>query len=183
YLWGLDASGKPMQEYVPDDETGDCLGLLNLAKAMISTAGCPPMWVVTRGAQRTQRESKLGAIDQAMLWGLGRVFASEHSTLLGGLIDLDPHAVHEDDAVHLLDELWAQDSDTQIAYRSGKRLVPRLRPLGRGRSRNRFRARNDASYLITGAFGALGRKVAEWLVASGARHLALVSRRAPDDEA
>jgi len=105
YLWGLDASGKPVQEYLPDDETGDCRGLLNLAKAMISTAGCPPMWVVTRGAQRTQRESKLGAIDQAMLWGLGRVFASEHSALLGGLIDLDPHTVHEDDAANLLDEL------------------------------------------------------------------------------
>ena len=36
--------------------------------------------------------------------------------------------------------------------------------------------------MITGAFGALGRKVAEWLVASGARHLALISRRPPDDE-
>jgi acyl carrier protein/NADP-dependent 3-hydroxy acid dehydrogenase YdfG len=99
------------------------------------------------------------------------------------LIDLDPHAVREDDAAQLLDELWTQDSDTQVAYRFGKRLVPRLSPLGRGRSRNRFRARTDASYLITGAFGALGRKVAEWLAASGARHLALVSRRPPDDEA
>ncbi len=183
YLWGLDASGKQTNECLPDDETRDCHGLLNLAKAMINTAACPPLWVVTRGVQRTQRESKLGAIGQSMLWGLGRVFASEHAALLGGLIDLDPHAVHEDDAAQLLDELWVQDSDTQVAYRSGKRLVPRLKPLGRGRSRSRFRARSDASYLITGGFGALGRKVAEWLVASGARHLALVSRRPPDDEA
>lgn len=183
YLWSLDASGKPTNECLPDDETCDCHGLVNLAKAMINTAACPPLWVVTRGAQRTQRETKLGAIGQSMLWGLGRVFGSEHSALLGGLIDLDPHADHEDDAVQLLDELWAQDSDTQVAYRSGKRLVPRLRPLGRGRSRSKFHAAAGASYLITGAFGALGRKVAEWLVASGARHLALLSRRPPDDEA
>lgn len=183
YLWGLNASGELATECLPGDETCDSLGLLNLAKAMINVAACPPVWVVTRGAQRTQRESKMGAIGQAMLWGLGRVFASEHSALLGGLVDLDPHAVHEEDAAQLLEELWAQDSDTQVAYRSGKRVVPRLKPLGRGRSRSRFRARSDASYLITGAFGALGRKVAEWLVASGARHLALVSRRPPDDKA
>jgi acyl transferase domain-containing protein len=182
YLWGLDESGKPIKERLADDETSGCLGLLNLAKAMINAADCPPVWVVTRGAQRTLRESKLGAIDQAMLWGLGRVFSSEHSALLGGLVDLDPHAIHEDAAAHLLEELCARDGDTQVAYRGGKRLVPRLRPVGRGTRRSRFRARSDASYLITGAFGAIGRKVAEWLVASGARHLALLSRRPPDDE-
>jgi myxalamid-type polyketide synthase MxaC len=193
YLWGLDANAKSAGEQLAEDETGDGhglsnvgllnLGLLNLAKAMINVTDCPPVWVVTRGAQRTQRESELGAIGQAMLWGMGRVFASEHPALLGGLIDLDPHAVHEEDAAQLLDELWSEDPDTQVAYRSGKRLVPRLRSLGKGRSRNRFRVRGDASYLITGAFGALGRKVAEWLAASGARHLALVSRRPPDDKA
>ena len=183
YMWGLDASSQQTNQCLPDDEAFDSEGLLNLSKAMINAVACPPLFVVTRGAQRTHRESKLGAISQSMLWGLGRVFASEHSALLGGLIDLDPHGVREDDAVQLLDELWAQDSDTQVSYRSGRRLVPRLKPLGRGRSRSRFRAHSDASYLITGAFGALGRKVAEWLVASGARHLALVSRRPLDDEA
>jgi acyl transferase domain-containing protein len=183
YLWGLNASREMATECMPQDEACDSLGLLNLAKAMINVAACPPLWIVTRGVQRTQRESKMGAIDEAKLWGLGRVFASEHSALLGGLVDLDPHVAHEEDAAQLLEELQAQDSDTQVAYRSGKRLVPRLKPLGRGRSRNRFRARSDASYMVTGAFGALGRKVAEWLVASGARHLALVSRRPPDDEA
>ena len=183
YLWSLDVSGKPIKEcLVADDETYGCLGLLNLAKAMISAADCPPVWVVTRGAQRTQRESKLGAIGQAMMWGVGRVFATEHSALLGGLVDLDPHAVQEDAAAQLLEELWARDADTQVAYRGGKRLVPRLRPLRKGRTRSKFRVRSDASYLITGAFGAIGRKVSEWLVASGARHLALLSRRPPDDE-
>src|SRR5260370_6211174 len=184
YLWGLDASGKPIKECtVGDNETSGCLGLLNLAKAMINATACPPVWVVTRGAQRTQRESKLGAISQAMLWGLGRVFASEHSLLLGGLVDLDPHALLEDAAPQLLDKLRPRDGDTQAAYRGGKRLVPRLRPLGRGNTRSRFHARSDASYLITGAFGALGRKEADWLVPSGRRHPALLSRRPPDDEA
>jgi len=40
-----------------------------------------------------------------------------------------------------------------------------------------------ASYLITGGLGALGLHTARWLVASGARHLVLLGRRAPSSEA
>ncbi|MDZ7269344.1 MAG: SDR family NAD(P)-dependent oxidoreductase [candidate division KSB1 bacterium] len=40
-----------------------------------------------------------------------------------------------------------------------------------------------ASYLITGGMGALGLKVAEWLVEHGARHLVLVGRSAPSPKA
>ncbi|MGC2745498.1 MAG: type I polyketide synthase, partial [Candidatus Angelobacter sp.] len=178
YLWGLDSENKPPTEGLIEDESSACVGLLSLARVMISNVDCPPVWVVTRGAQRTQRESRLGAIGQAMLWGFGRVFASEHSALFGGLIDLDPHASHED-AAQIFDELSAQDGETQVAYRTAKRLVPRLNPLKI--TTRKFRARNDASYLITGGFGAIGRKVAEWLVASGARHLALLGRHLPDD--
>lgn len=38
----------------------------------------------------------------------------------------------------------------------------------------------DATYLLTGAFGGIGRLVAGWMVEKGARHLALLGRRAPD---
>ena len=185
YLWGLDSSDAEGEgRHLRDSEALVCRALFTLVKAMIG--GAPgadrlPLWVVTRGVQRTHKESQLGDAAQALLWGLGRVMASEHPALLGGLVDLDPHATGEDVA-ELLDELLARDGDTQVAYRGGKRLVPRLRPLERGRVR-RFDPRPDATYLITGAFGALGRKVADWLVAGGARHLALLGRRAPDEEA
>ncbi|TXL85782.1 type I polyketide synthase [Streptomyces sp. IB2014 016-6] len=43
--------------------------------------------------------------------------------------------------------------------------------------------RPDETYLVTGGFGALGGVVAERLVHLGARHLALVGRRAPAPEA
>jgi len=43
--------------------------------------------------------------------------------------------------------------------------------------------RSNATYLITGGLGALGLKVAEWLVAKGARHLVLAGRKAPTEEA
>jgi thioester reductase-like protein len=40
--------------------------------------------------------------------------------------------------------------------------------------------RADATYLVTGGLGGLGRAAAEWLAQRGARHLVLVSRRGPD---
>ncbi len=40
--------------------------------------------------------------------------------------------------------------------------------------------RADASYLITGGLGGLGRTVARWLAEQGARHLVLTSRRGRD---
>jgi NADPH:quinone reductase-like Zn-dependent oxidoreductase/SAM-dependent methyltransferase/NADP-dependent 3-hydroxy acid dehydrogenase YdfG/acyl carrier protein len=43
--------------------------------------------------------------------------------------------------------------------------------------------RADGAYWITGGLSGLGLAVAEWLVDRGARHLALMGRRAPDDAA
>ncbi len=43
--------------------------------------------------------------------------------------------------------------------------------------------RPDTCYLITGGLGALGLEVARWLSEQGARHLVLVGRRGPSEEA
>jgi myxalamid-type polyketide synthase MxaB len=43
--------------------------------------------------------------------------------------------------------------------------------------------RADASYLVTGGLGALGLKVAEYLVSAGARHLVLAGRSGPSAQA
>jgi len=42
---------------------------------------------------------------------------------------------------------------------------------------------NHSRYLITGGLGALGLQVAQWLVAQGSRHLALLGRRSPSAKA
>ena len=41
----------------------------------------------------------------------------------------------------------------------------------------------DATYLITGGLGALGLHLAQWLANEGAKHIALMGRRAPSDTA
>ncbi len=42
--------------------------------------------------------------------------------------------------------------------------------------RDELKFRSDATYLITGGLGGLGKKTAEWLIAHGARHIALTGR-------
>src|SRR5690606_9841453 len=49
-------------------------------------------------------------------------------------------------------------------------------------SERQFTIRSDAAYLVTGGLGALGMRLARWLVDSGAKHLVLVSRRAPSSD-
>ena len=41
----------------------------------------------------------------------------------------------------------------------------------------------NSSYLITGGLGALGLKVAQWMVKQGGRHIVLVGRRSPSEQA
>jgi acyl transferase domain-containing protein/NADP-dependent 3-hydroxy acid dehydrogenase YdfG/aryl carrier-like protein len=45
-----------------------------------------------------------------------------------------------------------------------------------------FRVSADASYLVTGGFGAFGLATSRWLVAEGARHLVLLGRSGPGTE-
>src|ERR1700761_6445166 len=52
-------------------------------------------------------------------------------------------------------------------------------------AREPFRARSDATYLLTGGLGGLGRSISTWLAERGARHFVFLSRSAekPEHEA
>ena len=43
--------------------------------------------------------------------------------------------------------------------------------------------REDATYLVTGGLGMLGRSVAQWLLGKGAKHLVLTGRTASTEAA
>ena len=69
----------------------------------------------------------------------------------------------------------------QQARHIGKLVLTQTAPAAAVNSAPRdFKA--DASYVITGGLGALGLRVAAWMVERGARHLILLSRRVPDIE-
>ncbi len=83
----------------------------------------PHLWLVTSGAQAVGDESV--SVAQSPLWGLGRVIALEHPELRCVRIDLEPGS-EVVDIQSLLQELWSQDDEDQIAFRGTVRYVPRL---------------------------------------------------------
>lgn len=152
---------------------------LNLSKLVPEFASpSTRLWFVTRGAEPVADVpiSESGLM-QSPLTGLGRVITLEHPEIWGGIIDLDETASTQD-AENTLLEITQSDGEDQIAYRDNSRYVPRLM------SREEhlqvvqtYDFRDDASYLITGGVGKLGMLISARLIAGGARHLVLTSRR------
>ncbi|MCB1921875.1 MAG: SDR family NAD(P)-dependent oxidoreductase, partial [Candidatus Competibacteraceae bacterium] len=108
----------------------------------------------------------------AMALALGRTIALEHPELNCRRIDLDPRLA--DPAAVLAAELASEDHEEWVRHTLTGRLIPRLKPLTV--KYKPFVARPDAAYLITGGMGGIGRHVAGWLIARGARHLLLMGR-------
>ncbi|HEY0138533.1 MAG TPA: type I polyketide synthase, partial [Nannocystis sp.] len=152
--------------------------LLHLVQALSAEvrATAPGLRIFTRAAlgDRGAPES----LAQSMLWGLARVVQREHPELRCRIVDLDAGDQAGDPAAALAVELAVEDVEEQVRWRFGQREVPRLTAV-RGEPATPAIV-DDATYLITGAFGALGQGVARWLADRGARHLVLVGRREPD---
>ncbi|WP_275412921.1 type I polyketide synthase, partial [Actinoplanes palleronii] len=178
-LTGLGATVVP----VADARTGviaapsSLTEALHLIQDLIAAGRDVPLWLVTRGAVRTGPADGAPDVDQAALWGLGRVLGLEHPGLWGGLLDLpetvDARATARIGAV-LAGALGAED---QIAVRGGGILLRRLTPAPATSGRT-WQPRGTV--LITGGTGGLGAQVARWAAAHGADRLVLVSRRGPD---
>ncbi len=168
-LWALDDASTSVRH--------GCGGTLSLAQALAGRAPAPPLWLVTRGAQGIGAGPV--ACAQAALWGLGRVLATEHPELACMRVDLDPSDASDASAAERLHhELSGREREAEVAWRAGRRRVPRLIEHVPS-PRRTVTIQPDATYLVTGGWGALGLHVAGWLAAQGARHLVLVGRRAP----
>ncbi len=113
-----------------------------------------------------------GALTPAMALALGRTIALEHPELGCRRIDLDPRLA--DPAAVLAEELASNDGEEWVRHTPAGRLIPRLTLLTV--NAQPFAARPDAAYLITGGMGGIGRSVAGWLIAHGARRLLLMGR-------
>ncbi|MEH1949611.1 MAG: SDR family NAD(P)-dependent oxidoreductase [Nostoc sp.] len=186
HLWSLDASCEQdlTTSALESAQLWGCGSVLHLLQALVKNpkTTLPQLWLVTRGSQPVfASKTEQLAVTQSSLWGLGQVISFEHPQLWGGLVDLDPQG-SEDEGQRLLqlladnrkeDHLAVRDRNTYIA-RLVKQSLPEFVPLS---------LRSDATYLITGGLGALGLHTAEWMVSKGAKHLVLISRRQPAEQA
>jgi myxalamid-type polyketide synthase MxaE and MxaD len=181
YLGGLRAH---TDDRGPKAAADACSEALKLARAILATcagAVVAQLVIVTRGAQPLDARAPLLPF-QSALWGAGRTLALEHPELRCALVDLDPAALSHlgGDLVRAL----VMEDESQLALRDGTAYAARLVPLDRDGRERLLRAPAlallpQATYLVTGGLGGLGLQAAEWLVARGARHLAILSRQAP----
>lgn len=170
--WPLDMSA--------DAEASDEVGpftILRLVKALAALDTVHPrLFLVTANSQATPGTAPTG-VDQAAIWGLGRVIGhQEFSEYWGGLIDIDAADGHPETAVRISDHVLGAGGEDQIAIRGEQTFVPRLRLCTDLTYPFPTKLSADATYVVTGGAGALGRVVATYLAERGARHITLLGR-------
>ncbi len=148
-----------------------CESALYLSQALAARGGDTRLWLVTCGAHQHASPDPAAAA----LWGLGRVMAREYPEWRVKLVDLD------DEQQTPACEWVLDDAENELLWRAGRRHGARLRALQVRPAA--LRMSSEATYLITGGQGALGRLIAQRLVACGARKLCLVDCREPGEEA
>jgi NADPH:quinone reductase-like Zn-dependent oxidoreductase/SAM-dependent methyltransferase/acyl carrier protein len=124
HLWSLDLpSAEELSDEALENAQEWAMGsALNLTQALVSAGGYTPrLWLVTCGAMPLGGE--VLAVEQAPIWGLGKVIALEHPELRCKRIDLDSDG---GDVHTLLGVIRAQDDEDQIALRGDVRHVARL---------------------------------------------------------
>lgn len=136
YLWPLDAaeSDTLTADGLKQAEALCAESLLYFLQAAgrLRWAEQPKLHIATRGGQAVGDPATQPAVNvgQSIAWGLGRVVGVEAPEFGATLVDLDAAQTGErgDDAnvVQLLAEIGAKQAEQQVAYRGGKRYVPRL---------------------------------------------------------
>ncbi|MEY8018236.1 type I polyketide synthase [Mycobacterium servetii] len=169
--WPLDARSET--------DTGTWRPVLDLLRTLATgAAGKPRLFLVTANAQPAPG-TRLTASPQAAVWGLGRVIGhQEFPEFWGGLIDVDEADDRGTTAARICAHILGDSAEDQIAIRGGTTFVPRLRPCTGLTKPFPTKLAADATYVVTGGAGALGRVAATYLAERGARHITLLGRSA-----
>lgn len=173
-------AGRPLAVV---DVRGDAATALLAAQAVAAHEAEAPalqLLLVTRHAVAADDGDAAGTLDAAGagVWGIGKVVRLEHPGLACRTIDRDDSTP----AAGLLTELLGgRQAPAEVALRAGRRLLPRLTPLPPTPAAPPA-LRAGATYVLTGASGALGSIMLDWLAEAGARTIVAVSRSGGVDE-
>ena len=155
-------------------------GLWRTLQAAGPAAAGVSLAVLTRHGQALPGDPHI-APAHAAAWGLVRGLMHEAGPLPLWLVDLPPHdAASAATALRTLARAASGD-DRQFVVRGEAVHVPRLARRAAPAAAGRLAG---GSHLVTGARGAIGTRVVEWLIAQGAAQVVAVSRHLPaGDEA
>ncbi|MEU7857488.1 type I polyketide synthase [Nonomuraea sp. NPDC049141] len=149
---------------------------VTLVQALGDAEISAPLWALTSGAVAVEQAAELRSPSQAVVWGIGTVLALDHPDTWGGLIDV-PAEPDERAVARLCGALSGRDGEDQLAVRAAGVFARRMERAPLGDATPEAPWRPHGTVLVTGGTGGVGARVARWLAARGAEHLALVSRR------
>lgn len=158
-------------ELIDNHRDHGAFSLINLANIISQTTGKTKIWTITQNAVEVNNEGvePIGA----SAWGIARVLGQQELVNnWGGIIDID----NTTSGASIIDQILTSDGENEIALRGDKRYAARLVQAADLTTPLKVNYRSDRSYLITGAFGALGRLVSKLLLKNGAKHLILAGR-------
>jgi hybrid polyketide synthase/nonribosomal peptide synthetase FtdB len=174
YLKSLDIPKNLCAENLDALEEYNSYALVALAQKLAQEKSCPRLIVATRNAQQILKTDCIQPL-ATTLWGVGRVlWQQELSQCRGKLVDLGS-LNKEEDALALFKEL-GDISDEEVALRNNERFVSRLVEINDLPKSLPLRICNKGAYVISGAFGAIGKVVAKALIKAGAIKLILMGR-------
>lgn len=163
-------------------QIGRIADVIGLASLLDRDGRKATMWIVTDSAHAVVHTDEAPGWPDSSLWGVGRSLADELPHLWGANIDVSPG----DDPLAVADAIVREVTaggdvaDAEVALRDGVRFVNRLASRAPSTS---VPVELNGTVVVTGGFGAVGRDVARWAVAHGARHIVLASRTPLPDPA
>jgi acyl transferase domain-containing protein/acyl carrier protein len=160
----------------------EAMDVVRTVRACAAATTPPRLLLVSANVWRIQGDAGEVCVAQSPAWGIGRIIEREHPELRPMNIDLSC-GLDRNEVETLARLACGNAREAQLALRGRKIFAPRYeRVQGQGEdAAPSFQA--NATYLITGGLGGVGLHLADWLVKKGARQIALVSRRAPDESA
>ena len=163
-------------------ETSEIIALVHALADARRDSQPPRLFLLTTGAWHLSGDHGEVAAAQGPAWGLGRVIAAEHPEWRCANFDLSSSPSPEE-----LDSLsaWlhADSPEEQIAIRGALAFAARLERNIGASTNLALQLSPNSTYLITGGLGGVGLNLARWMVARGARSIALAGRSAPSDAA
>ncbi|VAW80208.1 Polyketide synthase modules and related proteins [hydrothermal vent metagenome] len=169
----------------------------------------PKIWIITQNAVATGIDDKNLSLHQTPVTGFAKAIAFEHQDLFGGTIDIntvsgdfdsDANSTRDKTTVTIIKcDNTNTNTDSTIntkalyqhieqsppgfyALRDNKLLSQRLIRNSIVQTGPQQTINKDSVYVISGGLGQLGLTITEWLVAKGAKFIALISRSEESEE-
>ncbi|ETR74506.1 MAG: hypothetical protein OMM_00152 [Candidatus Magnetoglobus multicellularis str. Araruama] len=172
HLWSLD-----MPDFQQDCNA--CIDIIDLIQALLHARWkqSPKLSLITNNVNQAISSNSCN-LEQSTVWGLSRVINIEHPELECVCVDIDFNKIKEsnDNISLLISAAQGFKNENQIALYNSKFYAPRMKAFQYKKDTLRDIPNTSASYIITGANGALGIQIVKQLISCGCRNIFMISR-------